>query len=499
MKLKPVQTALISVYYKEGIDDLATFLHQNGVQIISTGGTKSHLQAIGIPVTDVESLTGFPSILGGRVKTLHPAIFGGILNRSEDESDENELEEFNIGEIDLIWVDLYPFQETVEAKAVEQEIIEKIDIGGVSLIRAAAKNFRDKVIICRPDQVNKVHRHLREHQNASQTAFRKLLAGEAFTTTRQYDEQIAAYFNGSASTSLRYGENPHQKARFEGNLSEVFTQLHGKEISYNNLLDIDAALQLINDLKNLPGHTFAILKHNNACGLAIRETLSDAYRDALSADPISAFGGILATLSKVDLQTAEIMNDLFFEVLLAPDFDEEALQLLKGKKNRMLLRTKDFSFAASHQRTALNGLLIQEPDHVVNETKDFQTVTSTTPEASMMSDLHFANILVKHTKSNAIVLVKNHQLLASGTGQTSRVDALNQAIAKAKIFGFDLKGAVMASDAFFPFPDCVEIAHEAGVRGVIQPGGSIKDQLSVDFCNQHDMAMVITGMRHFKH
>ena len=494
-----IKTALISVFYKDGIDDLATYLHQNGVQILSTGGTQKHLENLGIPVTPVESITSYPSILGGRVKTLHPAVFGGILNRSENENDARELSEHHIGNIDLIWVDLYPFTETLQSTSDESAIIEKIDIGGVSLIRAAAKNYRDKLIICQPTQVNRVHTHLTENGLATDISFRKAMAAEAFQTTRDYDTAISGYFEYGAPVSLRYGENPHQPARFEGKLDDVFTQLHGKEISYNNLLDIDAALGMVKDMDELNQPVFAILKHNNACGLSVGTDVTDAYKKALQADPVSAFGGVLCTNQTITAEVANEMNDLFFEVLMAPDFSQEALDILQQKKNRILLQTKSFSYPKTNRRSVLNGELIQERDSDINAIPSFDQVTTATPTSDQLNDLWFANVIVKHTKSNAIVLVKNGQLLAAGTGQTSRVDALNQAIAKARHFGFDLTGAVMASDAFFPFPDCVEIADGEGINAVIQPGGSIKDQLTIDYCDAHHIAMVTTGMRHFKH
>jgi len=497
--LKSIKTALISVFYKDGIDELAKYLHSKGTTILSTGGTQKYLENLGIPVVPVEDKTTFPSILGGRVKTLHPAVFGGILNRSDNEQDQVELEEYHIENIDLVWVDLYPFEETVANTDDEGEIIEKIDIGGVSLIRAAAKNYNDKVILSDKSQSDALLNHLKTNNGQTTKAFRKQLALEAFQTTTQYDRLIAGYFAGNQDIALRYGENPHQKAKYVGDMDSIFTQIHGKALSYNNLLDIDAAISLITDFKDVDGSAFGILKHNNACGFAIRNTLEEAYAAALEADPVSAFGGILATLSPITKDVAETMNSLFFEVLIAPSFDAEALTILKSKKNRILLELKDFKWDKKTVRSVLNGKLIQERDTKVVGTNEFSIVTTTPPSNDELSDLYFANILVKHTKSNAIVLAKNNQLLASGTGQTSRVDALNQAIEKAGKFNFDLNGAVMASDAFFPFPDCVEIAHKAGITAVVQPGGSIKDQLSVDYCNENKMGMVMTGHRHFKH
>jgi len=497
--LKSIKTALISVFYKDGIDALATYLHQNGTTILSTGGTQKYLEAMGIPVVPVEEITSYPSILGGRVKTLHPAVFGGILNRGDNPQDQEQLKEFKIENIDLIWVDLYPFEETVASTDDEQQIIEKIDIGGVSLIRAAAKNYKDKVILSDKSQATGLLEHLKTNDGQSTNAYRKQLAFEAFATTTEYDQHIANYFAGVPSKELRYGENPHQKAQYVGDLENIFTQIHGKALSYNNLLDIDAAISLISDFKDESQPVFGILKHNNACGFAIRESVHQAYVDALAGDPTSAFGGVLITLSNIDKATAEEMHSLFFEVLIAPSFDQDALDILQTKKNRILLQLSDFQWEQTSVRSALNGTLVQGRDSVVVPTADYNTASKAKPSAQEIADLRFANILCKHTKSNAIVLAKGNQLLASGTGQTSRIDALNQAIEKARKFNFDLDGCVMASDAFFPFPDCVEIADKAGVKAVIQPGGSIKDQLSIDYCDEHNMAMVITGHRHFKH
>ena len=497
--MKSIKTALISVFYKDGIDALATYLHQNGTTILSTGGTQKYLEAMGIPVVPVEEITSYPSILGGRVKTLHPAVFGGILNRGDNPQDQEQLKEFNIENIDLIWVDLYPFEETVASTDDEQQIIEKIDIGGVSLIRAAAKNYKDKVILSDKSQATGLLEHLQANNGQSTNAYRKQLAFEAFATTTEYDQHIANYFAGVPSKALRYGENPHQKAQYVGDLENIFTQIHGKALSFNNLLDIDAAISLISDFKDEAQPVFGILKHNNACGFAIRESVHQAYKDALAGDPTSAFGGVLVTLSNIDKATAEEMHSLFFEVLIAPSFDQDALDILQTKKNRILLQLNDFEWEQTSVRSALNGTLVQDRDSVVVPTSDYKTVTKVQPSEEEIADLRFANILCKHTKSNAIVLAKGNQLLASGTGQTSRVDALNQAIEKAQKFNFELEGSVMASDAFFPFPDCVEIANKAGVKAVIQPGGSIKDQLSVDYCDEHGLAMVMTGHRHFKH
>ncbi|MCB9246096.1 MAG: bifunctional phosphoribosylaminoimidazolecarboxamide formyltransferase/IMP cyclohydrolase [Flavobacteriales bacterium] len=496
---KNIRRALISVFYKDKIAPLAEYLNKEGVEILSTGGTRSFLENLGIAVTPVESITGYPSILDGRVKTLHPAIFGGILNRTGNEQDDSEIREHGIPEIDLVMVDLYPFAETLSKTDDEAQLIEKIDIGGVSLIRAGAKNFRDKLIIADTGDCAKVLSELQSGSCSSSLEFRQRMAARAFEVTAAYDDQIAAYFNRHRDKTLRYGENPHQKAVFRGNLEQLFVQLNGKELSYNNLLDIDAAINLMEDYLDYPGATVAILKHNNACGLACSDSNFDAYKKALEADPVSAFGGIIISDQRIDRELAEEMNSLFFEILLAPGFDEEALEILKGKKNRIILQTKALELPEKQVRSVLNGLLVQDRDVHITLTDGFSCVTERNPDPREIDDLFFANILVKHTKSNAIVLAKGKQLLASGTGQTSRVDALEQAIQKARKFGFDLEGAVMASDAFFPFPDCVEIADKVGIRSVIQPGGSINDQKSIDYCNAHDMTMVLTGHRHFRH
>ncbi|MFT5156145.1 MAG: phosphoribosylaminoimidazolecarboxamide formyltransferase/IMP cyclohydrolase [Bacteroidia bacterium] len=497
--LKAVKTALISVFYKDQIDQLVHFLHSNGVTILSTGGTQTYLENLGIPVVAVETLTNYPSILGGRVKTLHPGVFGGILNRSDNASDAAEMDEFDIRNIDLICVDLYPFEETVLSGASEEDVIEKIDIGGVSLIRAAAKNFNDKIIISEKNQYDLVLVELKKSGCSTNRAFRKDLAMRAFEVTKMYDSTIFNYFSGDEIIPLRYGENPHQKATFHGKMSSIFDQIHGKALSYNNLLDVDAALNLVDDFRDEAKSVFGIFKHNNACGFAIRNTIEEAYAAALQADPVSAFGGVLATYSTVNKAAAEQMNSLFFEVIMAPEYSEEALGILRTKKNRIILKIKDVAWKNSQMRSILNGNLVQDRDTEINPIHHCEVVTDRKPSDAELSDLHFARILVKNTKSNAIVLAKNNQLLAAGTGQTSRVDALKQAIEKAKNFGFDLKGCAMASDAFFPFPDCVEIADNEGITSVIQPGGSIKDQLSVDYCNANNIAMVMTGKRHFKH
>ncbi len=504
--LKKIKNALISVYYKDNLEPIIHQLNALGVKIYSTGGTQEFIEQLGVSVTPVESLTSYPSILGGRVKTLHPKIFGGILSRRELQSDIDQLEEYEIPEIDLVIVDLYPFEETVASAASEQSIIEKIDIGGISLIRAAAKNYADVVIIPSKNEYATLLTILTEGNGFSTLIERKLFAGSAFNVSSHYDTAIFNYFNANTnnvfkqsiqqSKVLRYGENPHQKGVFYGNLNELFTQFNGKELSYNNLLDVDAAVTLIAEFKDT---TFAILKHNNACGLASRTNLVDAWKDALAGDPTSAFGGVLITNTDLDLATAEEINKLFFEVIIAPSYDEKALAILKSKPNRIILQQKKVSFAPKSFRTLLNGVIEQDKDLKTETVADMQTITKTAPTANEMVDLEFANKLVKHTKSNTIVFAKNKTLLASGVGQTSRVDALKQAIVKAENFGFNLKGAVMASDAFFPFPDCVEIAHNAGITAVIQPGGSIKDKDSIAYCDANGMAMVMTGTRHFKH
>ena len=507
--IKTAQGALISVFHKDGLEPIVRELHKNGVVLYSTGGTETFIKELGIPVVPVEDLTSYPSILGGRVKTLHPKVFGGILNRRNLAEDQTQMAEFDIPQIDIVIVDLYPFEKTVASGGTPQEIIEKIDIGGISLIRAAAKNFQD--VLCVADRADypAVLEVLQKNNGGTTLAERQFFAAKAFNTSSHYDSAIFHYFNQSAgvdalklsvqqSMPLRYGENPHQQGRFYGDFEALFTQLHGKELSYNNLLDIDAAVQLIQEFKN-DGPTFAILKHNNACGLATRDTLKQAYLDALAADPTSAFGGVLIANKTLDLATAQEIDQLFCEVVIAPGMDAAAVEVLQSKKNRILLVQKETETDQKQVRTALNGYLVQDKDNVT-ETKDqLTTVTQTSPSAAEVEDLLFAAKLCKHTKSNTIVLAKNKQLIASGTGQTSRVDALQQAIHKANTFGFDLKGAAMASDAFFPFPDCVEIADQAGITAVIQPGGSIKDSLSIDYCNEHHMSMVLTGIRHFKH
>jgi phosphoribosylaminoimidazolecarboxamide formyltransferase/IMP cyclohydrolase len=508
MSVRKIQSALISVYYKDGLAPVAQLLHQQGVTIYSTGGTQTFLQGLGVPVVPVEDLTSYPSILGGRVKTLHPKVFGGILNRRDDASDQQQIQQYEIPSIDLVIVDLYPFEETVASGAGEADVIEKIDIGGISLIRAAAKNFRDVLIVSSREQYATLEQILREKDGTTDLPDRKRFAAEAFDMTSHYDTAIFNYFNqDEASASLkisvrqaqglRYGENPHQRGWFHGNLSALFDQLHGKELSYNNLLDIDAAVLLMEEFRTETA--FAILKHNNACGVALDPDPTQAYLKALAGDPVSAFGGVIITNAEVSLPTAEELNKLFFEVLIAPSFSHEAFELLTTKKNRILLKKKDTELPQTQVRTVLNGIMRQDRDTQTETVADLRTATEKAPTETEKEELIFAAKICKHTKSNTIVLTKGKQLIASGVGQTSRVDALKQAIEKARSFGFSLQGAVMASDAFFPFADCVEIAHAAGVTAVIQPGGSIRDQDSVDFCNQNGMAMVMTGIRHFKH
>jgi phosphoribosylaminoimidazolecarboxamide formyltransferase/IMP cyclohydrolase len=503
---KKIKSALISVYHKDGLDEIAKKLIEANVTLYSTGGTKDFLESLGAKVTAVEELTTYPSILGGRVKTLHPKVFGGILARRENTGDKQQLAEYQIPEIDLVIVDLYPFESTVASGAAEEDIIEKIDIGGISLIRAAAKNFNDVVIVASKEKYGDLLTILTEKNGVTDLSDRRLFATHAFNTSSHYDSAIFNYFNGedhsvfkqsiNNSSTLRYGENPHQKGYFYGDLDQIFEKIQGKEISYNNLLDIDAAVNLIAEFSET---TFAILKHNNACGIASRKKLIDAWKDALAGDPVSAFGGVLITNTKVDKETSEEINQLFFEVIIAPAYDTDAIEVLKQKKNRIILKQKDCKLASFQFRTLLNGVIGQEKDLKQETKSDMKVVTKNTPTEAEYSDLEFANIIVKHTKSNTIVFAKNKQLLASGVGQTSRVDALRQAIVKAESFGFSLSGAVMASDAFFPFPDCVEIAKNAGITAVVQPGGSIKDADSINFCNEQDMAMVLTGIRHFKH
>ena len=506
-EVKKIKNALISVFNKDGLAPIVIKLHQLGVKIYSTGGTQKFIEELSIPVIPVEDLTSYPSILGGRVKTLHPKIFGGILNRRALVEDQKQIKAYEIPEIDLVIVDLYPFEATVAAGASHHDIIEKIDIGGISLIRAAAKNYNDVAIIPSVDLYQSFLEIL-ESKDGTSLDDRKEFAAEAFNISSHYDTKIYGYFapeqtnnfkeSVTIANSLRYGENPHQKGIFYGDLDGIFDKLHGKELSYNNLLDVDAAVNYIEEFKN-EAPTFAILKHNNACGLATRATLVEAYEAALAGDPVSAFGGILIANKVIDKKTAEKINKLFCEVVIAPGYEDLALDILKEKKNRVILIQKRIDLPKKQYRTILNGVLVQDKDLITDLAADFKTITKVVPSDREIKDLEFANKLVKHTKSNTIVLAKNGQLLASGTGQTSRVDALQQAIHKAQSFNFDLNGAVMASDAFFPFPDCVEIAHNAGITSVIQPGGSIKDKLSIDYCDANGMSMVFTGNRHFKH
>lgn len=503
---KRMKRALVSVFHKDGLDEILKKLHSEGVSFVSTGGTQSFIESLGLPCDAVEDLTSYPSILGGRVKTLHPKVFGGILARRDNETDQQQLAQYEIPEIDLVIVDLYPFEETVASGAEEQAIIEKIDIGGISLIRAAAKNFKDVVIVASKAQYQPLLHLLQEKGAETTLEERKWFAKEAFAVSSGYDSAIFNYFDDRQGSHfratvdcpmhLRYGENPHQAAKFYGKFNEMFEQVHGKEISYNNLLDVDAAVNLIDEFDEL---TFAILKHNNACGIASRGNVLEAWKDALAGDPVSAFGGILVTNTAITKEAAEEINKIFFEVIIAPVYEPEALEVLKQKKNRIILIRKEGKSSTTQYRSLLNGVLVQERDLSIQTEADLEQMSEKCPTATEVEDMLFANKIVKHSKSNAITLAKNKQLCASGVGQTSRVDSLKQAIEKAKSFGFDLNGAVMASDAFFPFPDCVEIADKAGITAVIQPGGSIKDDLSVEYCNQHNLAMVKTGVRHFKH
>ena len=506
---KKIQSALISVFDKTGLAPIVQELHKNKVTIYSTGGTQDFIEKLGIPVIAVDSITSFPEILGGRVKTLHPKIFGGILNRQNNASDVAQMQEYAIPQIDLVIVDLYPFEKTVALGANEEDIIEKIDIGGISLIRAAAKNFNDTVIVPSINQYSLFLDFIITGNGCTTLEQRRSLATKAFNVSSHYDSAIFNYFNKNhdepilkiseqQAQILRYGENPHQRGFFFGEFDKMFTKLHGKELSYNNLLDVDAAVNLILEFKN-DNPTFAILKHNNACGLATRNTMKEAYLAALAGDPTSAFGGVLIANKTIDEATALEINLLFCEVVIAPSFDTNALLILQEKKNRIILTLNDIELPATNVRSCLNGVLVQDRNNITDTKENLKTATTKTPSNQEINDLLFASKICKNTKSNTIVLAKNGQLIASGTGQTSRVDALKQAIEKAKTFNFDLTGAVMASDAFFPFPDCVEIAHLAGITAVIQPGGSIKDELSIAYCNDNNVAMVFTGIRHFKH
>lgn len=504
--MKKFKTALISVFYKDGLDDVLKKLHSLGIEIYSTGGTFNFIKEKGYEAKTIESLTGYPSILGGRVKTLHPKVFGGILARSENKEDTDQLEEFQIPFFDLVIVDLYPFEETLRSTNDTDKIIEKIDIGGITLIRAAAKNYKDVLVVSGAAMYNELIRLLDEKHGESTLDDRRYFAARAFNISSHYDTAIFNWINPGNirafkqsvldSTVLRYGENPHQEGVFFGNPDEVFGQLHGKAISYNNLLDLDAAISLINEFQET---TFAVIKHNNACGLATRDSLKQAWIDALAGDPVSAFGGVLTANKTIDRETAAEINKIFFEIIMAPEYDDDALEILKSKKNRIILIKKPFKFPERQFRSVLNGALSQDRDTVTETPENLKTVTRKSPSQKQVEDLLFANIIVKHTKSNTIVLAKNKQLVGSGTGQTSRVDALKQAIEKARNFNLPLDGAVMASDAFFPFADSVEIADNAGIKAVIQPGGSIRDKDSIEYCDQNDISMVFTGIRHFKH
>lgn len=490
---KKISSALLSVYHKDGLEALVRSLYRLNVKLFATGGTFDFIKALDIPVTPVEDVTGYPSILDGRVKTLHPAVFGGILARRDDATHQAEMSKYELPYIDLVVVDLYPFEATVASGADDAAIIEKIDIGGISLIRGAAKNFNDVVIVPSVQDYATLQNILDQQDGITTLEQRRALAGRAFGVSSKYDTAICNWFT---SSPLRYGENPHQKAEFAGNLADIFIQHNGKELSYNNLLDADAALGLIAEFD---APTIAVIKHNNACGIASDSSLLTAWEKALAGDPVSAFGGVIACNRPVTANVAQAMHSLFFEILLAPGYDAEALQILSAKKNRMLLETKSFEWPKRRVRTLLNGTLIQDADNATETREQLKCVTNTCPNDSELNDLVFAAKVCKHSKSNAITLVKNGQLLASGVGQTSRVDALKQAIEKARHFGFDLSGAAMASDAFFPFPDCVEIAAAAGITSVVQPGGSIKDQDSIDAANRLGVKMVTTGVRHFKH
>lgn len=506
--MKKITRALVSVFYKDGLEPIIHELAKQNVEFVSTGGTQEFIEKLGYKVIPVEQLTGYPSIFGGRVKTLHPAVFGGILYRRDDAGDVKQAQEFKIGPLDLVIVDLYPFEETVAKGGSEEDIIEKIDIGGISLIRGAAKNFNDVLIVSSRNQYAEVLELLKKKGGATDLPDRKRFAALAFDTTSHYDSAIFNYFNQEEKISsfksshqqgkvLRYGENPHQQGVFFGELENLFDQLNGKELSYNNLVDVDAAVNLVKEFNNQTA--FVIIKHTNACGVATGASVKEAYLKAFQADTISAFGGVLATNQKIDLAAAEEMNKLFFEILIAPSYEPAALEMLKSKKNRIILLQKIALTATRQFKSLLNGVIEQDLDLHTDSKDDLKTVTKRTPSASEVEALLFASKVCKHTKSNTIILAVDGQMLSSGVGQTSRVDALKQAIEKAKAFGFDLKGAVMASDAFFPFPDCVEIADKEGIKAVIQPGGSIKDQDSIQYCDQHGMAMVFTGFRHFKH
>ncbi len=508
MNPRKITRALSSVFYKDNLEPIIKTLAAQGVEFVSTGGTQEFIEKLGHKVIPVEKLTGYPSIFGGRVKTLHPAVFGGILFRRDDQGDLDQAKEFKIAPIDLVIVDLYPFEETVAKGGTEEDIVEKIDIGGISLIRGAAKNFNDVLIVSSMSQYDELLQLLKTKNCSSDLSDRKRFAALAFDVTSHYDSAIFSYFNQEQQIPsfkssiqqgqvLRYGENPHQKGVYYGDFEKLFEKLNGKELSYNNLVDVDAAVNLV---KEFDGDiAFAIIKHTNACGVAIASSVKAAYLKAFQADTISAFGGALATNTPIDLGAAEEINKLFFEILIAPAYSPEALELLKSKKNRIILKQKEPLTAKKQFKSLLNGVIEQDVDLKTDAAEDLKVMTKLSPSTSDINALLFASKICKHTKSNTIILAKEGQLLASGVGQTSRVDALKQAIEKAGTFGFELKGSVMASDAFFPFPDCVEIAWQQGIKAVIQPGGSIKDQDSVAFCDAHDMSMVFTGIRHFKH
>jgi phosphoribosylaminoimidazolecarboxamide formyltransferase/IMP cyclohydrolase len=502
-----IKNALISVYYKDNLEPIIHQLNRLGVNIYTTGGTETFIKSLGVDVIKVEDLTSYPSILGGRVKTLHPKVFGGILARRSFGSDQQQLAEYDIPEIDLVIVDLYPFEETVKSGAGQDDVIEKIDIGGISLIRAAAKNFKDVVIVASKDDYGTLEDLLTTQDGTTTFDQRKTFAAKAFNISSHYDTAIFNYFNQEEgipvfkqsvqqSQVLRYGENPHQKGIFYGNFEAMFNKINGKELSYNNLVDVDAAVALIDEFTE---PTIAILKHTNACGVASRQFIKEAWIDALACDPVSAFGGVIIANAEIDAETANEISKLFFEVLIAPAYTDEAVQVLTAKKNRIILVRQPVELAAKQFKTLLNGVIEQDKDLQIEGIDQMTTVTVKQPTEQELKDLFLANKLVKHTKSNTIVITKNNALLASGVGQTSRVDALKQALVKAKEFGFDVQGAVMASDAFFPFPDCVEIAADAGITAVLQPGGSINDKLSVAMCNDKNISMVTTGVRHFKH
>ena len=499
---KKIKSALISVFYKDGLETLVPTLHQQGITLYSTGGTQSFIEKLGIPVVPVENLTSYPSILGGRVKTLHPVVFGGILGKRADAVHMQEMAQYNIPEIDLVVVDLYPFEETVANTSEESAIIEKIDIGGPSMIRAAAKNFSDLVVISSKDDYALLNEMLLKQNGSTTLEQRRVFAAKAFEVVKKYDVAISDYFLSTTPDlgirkTLRYGENPHQSASFDGNLSELFEQLNGKELSYNNLVDVDAAMQLIREFETGTDSTFAIIKHTNVCGISQRPTVKAAWDAALAGDPESAFGGVLVCNGTIDADTAQAINEIFFEVLIAPDFSNEALETLKSKKNRILLQLKAQPSGTTQYRSLLNGVLSQNND--IGNYSEWNEVGGRPCTEAEKAELVFANLVCKHLKSNAIALIKNRQLVGKGCGQTSRIDALRHSIEKAKQFSFDLRGAVLASDAFFPFDDCVKIAHAEGIEAFVQPGGSIRDKDSIEYCQQHQLAMVMTGMRHFRH